>query len=1189
MSEKQKFILSWSLIFVSVVLAFVFQSKFGKELIQNKEISIEKQAGINLVKNLEEIEELIQGNDLNKIKVKIEEIKHDYQQVVGGLSKTSGFLKDKKIEPKILASLSEFEKQYGESVGGLVEELSQAKNISDFQKNLPVIREVNSSNETVFSEEISNDKPFKVTAEGKVIKRMASKLEILSSPKINNIQLVPTQSVVQDSSPTQEYLVESEEIEFSQSIKNLADSLGKDPLKILNYVKNNIDFVPYYGIKKGSDATLIEKAGNDFDQSALLIALLRYSGYPAKYERGQIKLSLSHVMNLLGVDDPLVAAKLLSKTHIPYILYTDQNDEPLFFSIEHIWVEAYITYDYTRGTNQNENESDKTWVPMEPSLKTVHYSQLVDIIDEMGFNVTDFSENYLQGNYDQQKPIEAYQQEIENYLTTNHSDLTYDDILTKGYKNSEKLEFIPNTLPYEVVENFNEYSQAPDNLKHKIQFEITNKESGLELLNYTEKVYNIADKQIVLTYVAASSGDQQLIDQYDSIYDIVPLSLVHMKPVVKVNGEVITGAVADAPEITLGKKEKLVMRFLVPTKDGGPLTEIEADKIEKEMIVGNDEGVAINTDRIVLPELRPGQDTQTDEFLSAQKLYRTALNFLDRLQQSHKELAESLGGEFTNAATRAIVFNGIDVNYQGGEPYSFTWKGLRIDSSSTVNYFSHFGDDIKRNQTRFMYLFGLEASLNESSIFEEDFDIEAMSTVKGLRMINQGQMPGTSMVKITSANRSVINGLSISEPTKTKFRTSVDAGNIIYTASQQYTYGNFTGLVYIELNPQIGDGGYIIGEGFNGGYTVGEWSEWWKMLWQGCVLNNITASFISPTPNQEFIKGDKIRWTITYSGLLHTQPTQSLSWFEFGDIYSDQFATGSQTIRAGYGASQSVQVVVKKKITLGGEYDHTGMDDIIIDKANEYGIPPALLKSLIYKETQSDPFNPKTYRYEPGVDYSSFSGSSSDAYDRIISYPFKQFALPGKNSNGQNIIKGDQVDTLVPLYTTIVRSFATSEAPTGWSLRSIVLKDRNDDKRLTIGELYENDKEIGHGSQAWPKLYDYTFTPQLLLASSYGLGHVLYREAVLTAKDPNGYLWFDISTTGLAKNIYDMTDLETSVELAASMLKTKFNMVGGAVPNDNCNGWSEAIRVYNGNGPEAIRYREIVCRIYYADHLFDIQ
>ena len=34
------------------------------------------------------------------------------------------------------------------------------------------------------------------------------------------------------------------------------------------------------------------------------------------------------------------------------------------------------------------------------------------------------------------------------------------------------------------------------------------------------------------------------------------------------------------------------------------------------------------------------------------------------------------------------------------------------------------------------------------------------------------------------------------------------------------TYQNWIGLVYINLDPIEGDGGYIIGEGLNGGYTA---------------------------------------------------------------------------------------------------------------------------------------------------------------------------------------------------------------------------------------------------------------------------------------------------------------------------------------------------------------------------------
>lgn len=62
-------------------------------------------------------------------------------------------------------------------------------------------------------------------------------------------------------------------------IKALADGLGDNPTNIFNYVHDHINFVLYFGSKKGAELTLLEKSGNDFDQSALLIALLTAAGY----------------------------------------------------------------------------------------------------------------------------------------------------------------------------------------------------------------------------------------------------------------------------------------------------------------------------------------------------------------------------------------------------------------------------------------------------------------------------------------------------------------------------------------------------------------------------------------------------------------------------------------------------------------------------------------------------------------------------------------------------------------------------------------------------------------------------------------------------------------------------------------------------------------------------------------------
>ena len=46
--------------------------------------------------------------------------------------------------------------------------------------------------------------------------------------------------------PTEEDLAQTPETKWTQEIKALADSL-KTPVKMQEYVRNNVDFEPYYG------------------------------------------------------------------------------------------------------------------------------------------------------------------------------------------------------------------------------------------------------------------------------------------------------------------------------------------------------------------------------------------------------------------------------------------------------------------------------------------------------------------------------------------------------------------------------------------------------------------------------------------------------------------------------------------------------------------------------------------------------------------------------------------------------------------------------------------------------------------------------------------------------------------------------------------------------------------------------
>jgi hypothetical protein len=65
--------------------------------------------------------------------------------------------------------------------------------------------------------------------------------------------------------PTDADTSQTVEVQFTGEIRSLATSLGNDPVRMYEYVRNTIDFEPYYGSRKGASETLLEGSGNDMD------------------------------------------------------------------------------------------------------------------------------------------------------------------------------------------------------------------------------------------------------------------------------------------------------------------------------------------------------------------------------------------------------------------------------------------------------------------------------------------------------------------------------------------------------------------------------------------------------------------------------------------------------------------------------------------------------------------------------------------------------------------------------------------------------------------------------------------------------------------------------------------------------------------------------------------------------------
>lgn len=152
--------------------------------------------------------------------------------------------------------------------------------------------------------------------------------------------------------------------EITPAISELARGLRYDPLKIYAYVANHIEFEPYYGCKKGAHLTLLEGSGNDFDQAALLVALLRASGLTPSYMYGACDFSYEELVSWVGLSsspyshlsDPQFIAKFGGQATANnrkwyagqeffinsgyYIVDPYFADGTVYFSIPHVWVQV---------------------------------------------------------------------------------------------------------------------------------------------------------------------------------------------------------------------------------------------------------------------------------------------------------------------------------------------------------------------------------------------------------------------------------------------------------------------------------------------------------------------------------------------------------------------------------------------------------------------------------------------------------------------------------------------------------------------------------------------------------------------------------------------------------------------------------------------------------------------------------
>ena len=249
---------------------------------------------------------------------------------------------------------------------------------------------------------------------------------------------------------------------MTPEIKELARELDYNPVKIYEYVHNNIDYAPYYGSVKGAQETLWQKAGNDFDQASLLMALLRAAGIPCRYVFGVVEIPMDKVKNWIGIEDDMTALNTFPTNGIP-ARGGMVGDKFVVMQKEHVWVEALVPINHYRGSDAG--NSGKGWVPMDPSFKEYVETPGMDLQAVVPFDAETFLQQLQSSatigdngasvtNVDQslvKQRLDEYQQAVDNYLKQTNPDATLDDILGSRKIVAKNFSILPLSLPYMVI------------------------------------------------------------------------------------------------------------------------------------------------------------------------------------------------------------------------------------------------------------------------------------------------------------------------------------------------------------------------------------------------------------------------------------------------------------------------------------------------------------------------------------------------------------------------------------------------------------------------------------------------------------------------------------------------------------------------------------------------------------------
>jgi transglutaminase-like putative cysteine protease len=668
------------------------------------------------------------------------------------------------------------------------------------------------------------------------------------------------------------YLAASDEVALSDDIRAKAEELGYQPVRIYEWVRNNVQWQPTWGAIQDASHTLSSRQGNAFDIASLTIALLRASNIPARYVHGTIDVPEAQFRNWAGAFQNLNSAMdFASAGGVPLGPVTS-GGRITKVRMEHVWVEAAIDFQPSHGVRNREADS---WVALDPSFKQVQLQSGLELRQLTGVDpealATDTQNsgtvNDAEGWVAGLNPaiVQNAQNQalggIRNRITEMFPTATMGDVFGGRRIVTAQVSSLPTSLPNKIVQAGARYASLPAALQQQITFAFGKDVTGEPISPRTFSWSTLNNRRITLSFRPASADDQAALQ---SLYPVaqmtdvsqiptsIPAYLINVVPELKVEDTVVmTG-----PAMTLGTD----LTFVFNPRFAGRGTKAFNYKLPAGSYLavavagGSVSGRAIDASRARLTATqailtsgdtaamnRLTRDDVIGEMfqlglLSYYAQY-SALGYLGGLSSGgHHQLAAGLGSFGLEP----------DVKYFFGIPRTLRSGGGAMNIP-IVNIVGHEENTAEARRGYTIQL-GVLSSTLEHEVPEQMFDTptSARPAISAVKALSDAQAAGQRIYRVDASNQNVaLPQIHHNAATMDEIRAAIAAGKVVITHTQAVGIPGWSGAGYILMDPDTGEAAWKIGGGANGSRVLDFFAEQGGNISLALMVIGFIAFFMS--------------------------------------------------------------------------------------------------------------------------------------------------------------------------------------------------------------------------------------------------------------------------------------------------------------------------------------------------------